>query len=98
MYLFIYRGAFMPNQANHLLLAIHITDRLTEVAKVQAVLSEFSTIIKTRLGLHQVGDSYDSPDGIIILELLDNKAKMNELTSSLTTIEGVELKEVIFEH
>jgi hypothetical protein len=88
----------MSNQANHLLLAVHITDRLTEVAKVQTVLSEFGNIIKTRLGLHQVGDSFSSPDGIIILELLDNKAKMSELTSALIAITGVELKEVIFEH
>ncbi len=88
----------MANQANHLLLTIHITDRLTEVSKVQTVLSQFGNIIKTRLGLHQVGDSFDSADGIIILELLDNRDKMAELTSALSAIAGVEFKEVIFEH
>ncbi len=88
----------MSNKDNHLIIAIHVTDRISEVSTMQAVLTEFGCIIKTRLGLHSIADSNCSSSGIIILELLDNETEMKKLTAALTAIEGVEVKNVIFEH
>jgi hypothetical protein len=88
----------MAKREDHIIIAIHITDRLTEVSEVQAVLTKFGAVIKTRLGLHQVSDGYDGADGIIILEVLDDKNKKDELVTALVGIDGVDMREVVFEH
>ncbi len=88
----------MTKKDDHLIIAIHITDRLSKVSEVQTVLTEFGNVIKTRLGLHSVSDRYDGPEGIIILELLDNKSEKERLINSLEKIEGVEVKEILFQH
>ncbi len=88
----------MAKRADHLIIAIHITDRYTETIRVQEILTESGSIIKTRLGLHSVADDYDGAGGIIILELLDNKEKMQNLVDKLSAITGVEVKEIVFGH
>jgi len=88
----------MSNKDNHLIIAIHITDRISEVSTMQAVLTKFGCIIKTRLGLHSIADNNCASSGIIILELLDNEAEMKKLSDALTAIEGVEVKNIVFEH
>ncbi len=85
----------MSNKDNHIIVAVHITDRIAEVSQVQTVLTQFGGIIKTRLGLHSLENG---ADGIIILELIDNAGKVAELTSALKAIEGVEVKDIIFDH
>ncbi len=77
----------MSKKDDHLIIAVHITDRLSKVSEVQTVLTEFGKIIKTRLGLHSVSENDDVPEGIIILELLDNKPEKENLVSSLEKID-----------
>ena len=84
-------------QKNHNIVAIHITNRATEVSSVQTVLSSYGNIIKTRLGLHDADGTVDSPLGVILLEVLDHPNK-NLLVEDLTDISGVEVKEIVFEH
>ncbi len=83
---------------NHQILVVHITDRVSEVAKVQLTLSQSSSIIKTRLGLHTVSEDYNGSGGIIVLELLDNKSEIDKLSEKLNSIDGVEAKEIEFKH
>ncbi len=85
----------MSKKDNHIIVGIHITDRISEVSKVQSVLTSFGSIIKTRLGLHSLENG---SDGIIILELMDNGGKVSELTAELCAIEGVEVKDIVFDH
>ena len=40
-------------KAKHLILGIHITERLVHALPVQQILTEFGGNIKTRLGLHE---------------------------------------------
>ncbi len=84
--------------AKHLILGVHISNRLNHVGEVQNVLSEFGGQIRTRLGLHETGDDYCSPNGLLILELLDHEEKKEELKGRLNAIDGVEVKEMVFDH
>ena len=43
------------NMKKHLILGVHITNRVKHVPEVQKVLTEFGCSIKTRLGLHEAG-------------------------------------------
>ena len=86
------------NRESHVIVALHITDRIKLVQEVQNVLTQFGCSIKTRLGLHETSDEYCSPNGIILLEIVGGEQKAKELTGTLDAIYGVETKTIVFEH
>ncbi|MBN1124234.1 MAG: hypothetical protein JXA82_04440 [Sedimentisphaerales bacterium] len=87
----------MPMQ-NHIILGVHITDRIHHVDTVQHLLTEYGCSIKTRLGLHETDAAFCSPNGLILLEMVDDTAKADELVGRLNAIEGVEAKKMVFNH
>jgi len=88
----------MTNDSRHVILGVHITNRVQEVPEVQKVLSEYGCNIRTRLGLHEVSDTFCSPAGVLLLELVGETKKCDELASKLGQIAGVEVKQMVFEH
>ncbi len=82
----------------HILLGIHITDRIKHVDSVQHALTEFGCSIKTRLGLHEADKEFCSPNGLLVLEMLDDDKASEDLMQKLNGIEGVEAKKIIFDH
>jgi hypothetical protein len=86
------------NQSKHLILGVHITERLKHVATVQGLLSEYGCYIKTRLGLHEVSEKFCSPNGLLILEMFGDETKCKELGQKLNAVEGVEVQKMHFDH
>lgn len=82
----------------HLIFGVHVTNRATQAGRVQELLSEYGCNIKTRIGLHHVDDNVCSPRGLILLEMHGDDATCRELGKKLSTLEGVDVKEMIFEH
>jgi len=87
-----------PKKEKHIILGVHITDRTKNVALVQQALSEFGCFIKTRLGLHEASDDFCSPNGLVLLEMLDNDLQANGLVTRLKAITGVEVQQMVFDH
>jgi hypothetical protein len=79
------------------ILGILITDRTKEAGNVQKVLTSNGNLIKTRLGLHEVGDSNLSEEGLILLELTGDEGAQVKLQQELENIEGTETNEMTFE-
>lgn len=73
-------------------MAILVNKREKAAIEVQKLLTEFGCYIKTRLGLHEGAGEYCSPVGLIILELVDDESKHDELCEKLNQIEGVQAK------
>jgi hypothetical protein len=84
--------------APHVILGIHVADRTHHATGVQAVLTEFGENIKTRLGLHDVHDGYCSPNGLLLIEFVGPGAKHDALVAKLSAIQGVEIKQMVFDH
>jgi hypothetical protein len=80
---------------DHVILAVHITDRMERVPTVQHLFSEFGCYIQTRLGLHEVSDHFCSPNGIIILQMVDGEKVAATLEEKLNAITGVEAKKLV---
>jgi hypothetical protein len=78
------------------ILGIHISDRVREAGLIQPVLTKFGCIIRTRLGLHDVGEEFSSPTGMILLELTGDPKEYTKLENELLKIEGLEVKKMIF--
>ncbi|MDK2886772.1 MAG: hypothetical protein PWP54_1335 [Thermosipho sp. (in: thermotogales)] len=70
-------------------MAILIDNREKAATKVQELLTQYGCYIKTRLGLHEGVPQYCSNSGLIILELVDDESKHEELKEKLNKIPGV---------
>jgi hypothetical protein len=78
------------------ILGIHITDRVSEVSDLQAILTKFGCTIKTRLGLHEVKDDYCARSGLVILELTGSREEFVKLENELLKIDGLDVKKMVF--
>lgn len=88
----------MSKMAKHYIGGIHISNRVAHAVQVQEVLTEFGGYIKTRLGLHELSDDFSSPNGVLVVEFTDDEAKFNEFIGKINAIEGVEAKQMVFDH
>lgn len=82
----------------HVIVGVHITDRIQHAAKVQQVFTKYGGHIKTRLGLNDLGAAKAGPSGLILLEMLGGEEIADEMMGKLTKIAGVDTKKITFEH
>ncbi len=81
-------------KARKTILGVHVAHRTKHTAKVQKILSEFGCSIRTRIGLHDAGDGFCSPNGLILLEVV---SRAGELAAALAQVPGVTVKKMVFE-
>ena len=82
----------------HILVGVHITERAKHAGPIQQILTEFGCQIRTRIGLHEADKGVCSPNGLILLEMVDDDAKLAELKTSLAALDGIEVQTMIFDH
>ena len=82
----------------HVILGVHLTDRVRQASEVQQVFTEFGGHIKTRLGLHDVGPGGSATTGLIVLELIGDTASFDAMAARLKALEGVEVQRMVFGH
>ena len=83
---------------SHIILGIHVSDRLKNAEEVQKVFSEYGCNIKTRIGLHDVDDRACSPSGVVLIEFFGTGHEADGMTARLNAVEGVEVKQMVFGH
>jgi len=79
-----------------LVFGVHLTNRMNEASRVQQLFTDYGCNIRTRLGLHNVDDSFCDSKGLLLLEMFGDEATCQELATKLTAIEGVEVKQMEF--
>ncbi len=83
----------------HTILGVHVTDRLSEAAQVQKLISEQGHQIKTRVGLHEVTPSgANARAGLMLLEMVGEPGGIQTLADGLNAIAGVEVQSMVFHH
>lgn len=82
--------------SEHIILGVHISNRVKCVPDVQALFSKYGCAIRTRIGLHDVHDDYCSPSGMILLEMTGKKNQIRKLEKKLKAIKGVEVQKMVF--
>jgi hypothetical protein len=85
-------------EARHIVLGIHITDRVKHAHVVQDLFTEYGCSIKTRVGLHSVSNNFCSPNGLVLLEMAGDETPVFELLEKLEAVEGVDVQKMVFEH
>ena len=82
----------------HIILGVHVTDRIKDAVKVQAVFTEFGCNIKTRIGLHDVAGTVCSGTGVVLLEIVSGEDVAKKIAAALDAIDGVQTKMLVFAH
>ena len=85
-------------EAAHIIVGIHVTDRVQHAAQVQKVLTEYGAHIKTRLGLHEINGRKSSRNGVILLEMVGGEKQCGGIVGKLNAVQGVEAKTMMFAH
>ena len=83
---------------DHIILGIHVSDRLKNAVDVQKVFTEYGCNIKTRIGLHDVDASVCSPSGVVLIEFFGKDDEAGAMMDKLNEVEGVQVKKMVFGH
>jgi len=78
----------------HIIVGVHIIDRVRHAERVQQVFTQHGSQIRTRLGLH---DDVCPANGLILLEMTDSPETC-EMIAKVGAIEGVAVRHMAFEH
>lgn len=87
----------MP-KGKHVILGVHLDNRIKEATEVQNLLTQYGCNIKTRVGLHEVAGEFCAGYGLILLEVIGEPKTIDELSAKLDAIKGVEVKHMTFAH
>ena len=68
--------------SDHIIVGIHITDRVTNAGEVQALLTRHGACIRTRLGLHDSAGETAGPSGLILLETIGSAEQIEALSAA----------------
>jgi len=79
------------------ILGIYLRNRTHDTVHIQHLLTKYGGSIKTRIGLHDNEDEADPGHGIILLELTGDQREFLKLENELLSLEGIEVKKMVFE-
>jgi hypothetical protein len=85
-------------KTDHVILGIHVTDRVRFAGEVQKVFTEYGCNIKTRVGLHEVSENYCAGEGVVLLELVGGPEVRRDMAAKLRAIDGIQVQEMVFSH
>ncbi len=74
------------------IMLILVGKRRESAVAVQKLLTDYGCYIKTRLGLHEASETVCADDGLIILELVGDAKKHDELFAALKKIPCLQVK------
>lgn len=70
------------------IIGVSLANRIEEAVKFQEVITKYGCTIRTRIGLHNVGEYRCVNNGIILLEVTD---KINEIYDTLAKFWDVQI-------
>lgn len=78
-------------------MGIKLQERIHSATKFQELLSKYGCEISTRLGLHVASAEACSPQGLIVLEFIDNADDtVAEFEKELAAIDNIVVQKMIF--
>lgn len=82
----------------HIILGVHISDRMRNASEVQEVFTEFDCHIRTRVGLHDVSEGVCGPSGVVLIEFFGSIEGSEAMKQRLGAVEGVHVQSMVFGH
>ncbi len=80
-----------------IIMGIKLEERIQSATKVQELLSKYGCEISTRIGLHVASSETCSPQGLIVLEFIDDaEDSVAEFEEELSKIDNLVIQKMIF--
>jgi hypothetical protein len=92
------KGRTAMKKANHVILGIHIRNRVKQAGQVQKLFTEYGCWIKTRIGLHEVCEGACAAKGLVLLEMVGSPKKADKLASKLRKFKSLDVQKMVFKH
>lgn len=70
------------------IIGIQVSNRIEEATKLQEILTDYGCVIKTRIGLHDMGEYKCLNYGIVLIQVVD---KINEIYDKLSAHWNVQI-------
>lgn len=80
---------------NHIVVGIHLPNRIDQATQVQTILTKYGCNIKTRLGLHEVNNEYCAINGLVLLEMIGAKKDIDSMIEELK-VENIDVQQMVF--
>lgn len=80
------------------IIGILIKDRIKEAGKTQKILSQYSSIIQSRLGFHELNEDVCSRQAFVILHLKGEPEEQLKLEAELKEVGGIDVQNMQFEY
>ncbi len=77
------------------IIGIKLNNRNINSPELQQILTEYGCLIRTRIGLHDVDCGKCSPNGLIILEVINHEL-LPKLQKELCSIDDIEIQQMVF--
>ena len=77
------------------IIGVKLGNRVDSAVEFQRVLTKYGCIIKSRLGLHDVSENKCSPQGVILMEIIDEETG-KKFEEELKDIEGAQVQTMSF--
>lgn len=77
------------------IIGIKVKNRVESASEVQDILTRYGCSIKTRIGLHNEVNGECSPEGLILLEII-NDIDAIEIANELCDVEDIEIQQMKF--
>lgn len=78
------------------IIGIMVYDRIKESEKTQQVLTKYASLIRTRLGFHELSREVCSRVGTILLVMQGEPDKIEQFQQELSEIGGIEVQAMEF--
>jgi hypothetical protein len=78
------------------ILGVYVREPIQDVPRMQEILIRYGCVIKTRLGLHDVINTYAEPTGLVLLELYGDRGECTRLENELLTFDNLEVQKMTF--
>lgn len=79
------------------ILALLIRDRVKEAGRTQEIISRYASVVRSRLGFHELSEASCSRVGIIILQMSGDVEQQRRLEEELRQVGGVEVQKIAFD-
>lgn len=73
-------------------LLVLLNNRKQTAITFQKILTDWGCMVKTRLGIHDGVLNKCSNSGLVILDIVGQKKKLNEMTRKLNLVKGIKAK------
>ena len=73
-------------------LLVLLNDRKKTAITFQKILTDWGCMVKTRLGIHDGVLNKCSNSGLVILDIVGQKKKLNEMTRKMNLVKGIKAK------